>query len=80
MFRYRTSELTNVIVNSIRSVFSGRVTESGAPGAAMSVSTKAASGLGPVVDVQKYNRSIHVLAMLLVGFGFLMVFVWSLKY
>lgn len=28
-----------------------------------------------VVDVQKYNRSIHVMAMLLVGFGFLMVFV-----
>jgi ammonium transporter Rh len=49
--------------------------ESGAPGAAMSISTDAASGLGPVVDVQKYNRSIHVLAMLLVGFGFLMVFV-----
>ena len=28
-----------------------------------------------VVDIQKYNRSIHVMAMLLVGFGFLMVFV-----
>ena len=28
-----------------------------------------------VVNVQKYNRSIHVMAMLLVGFGFLMVFV-----
>lgn len=28
-----------------------------------------------VTDVQKYNRSIHVMAMLLVGFGFLMVFV-----
>ena len=26
-------------------------------------------------DVQKYNRSIHIMAMLLVGFGFLMVFV-----
>ncbi|HEG44152.1 MAG TPA: ammonium transporter [Phycisphaerales bacterium] len=31
--------------------------------------------LPEVVDVQKYNRSIHVMAMLLVGFGFLMVFV-----
>lgn len=31
--------------------------------------------LSSVVDVQKYNRSIHVMAMLLVGFGFLMVFV-----
>jgi ammonium transporter Rh len=28
-----------------------------------------------VIDVQKYNRSIHIMAMLLVGFGFLMVFV-----
>jgi len=28
-----------------------------------------------VADVQKYNRSIHIMAMLLVGFGFLMVFV-----
>ncbi len=28
-----------------------------------------------VVSVQKYNRSIHVMAMLMVGFGFLMVFV-----
>jgi ammonium transporter Rh len=28
----------------------------------------------PLVDVQKYDRSIHIMAMLLVGFGFLMVF------
>jgi ammonium transporter Rh len=28
-----------------------------------------------LMDVQKYNRSIHIMAMLLVGFGFLMVFV-----
>ena len=28
-----------------------------------------------IVNVQKYNRAIHVMAMLLVGFGFLMVFV-----
>ena len=25
--------------------------------------------------MQKYNRAIHIMAMLLVGFGFLMVFV-----
>ncbi|MSM40102.1 MAG: ammonium transporter [Geobacter sp.] len=31
--------------------------------------------LGELTDVQKYNRSIHIMAMLLVGFGFLMVFV-----
>jgi ammonium transporter Rh len=35
----------------------------------------AADSLNPVVDVQKYNRAIHIMAMLLVGFGFLMVFV-----
>jgi ammonium transporter Rh len=29
---------------------------------------------GTVVDVQKYDRSIQVMAMLLIGFGFLMVF------
>jgi len=31
--------------------------------------------LSSLQDVQKYNRSIHIMAMLLVGFGFLMVFV-----
>jgi ammonium transporter Rh len=35
----------------------------------------AADSLDAVVDVQKYNRAIHIMAMLLVGFGFLMVFV-----
>jgi len=34
-----------------------------------------ATELDHVVDVQKYNRAIHIMAMLLVGFGFLMVFV-----
>jgi ammonium transporter Rh len=33
------------------------------------------SGLAAVTDVQKYERAIHIMAMLLVGFGFLMVFV-----
>jgi ammonium transporter Rh len=28
-----------------------------------------------IIDVQKYYRAIHIMAMLLVGFGFLMVFV-----
>ncbi len=31
--------------------------------------------IADLVDVQKYNRAIHIMAMLLVGFGFLMVFV-----
>jgi len=33
-----------------------------------------ATELEHVVDVQKYNRAIHIMAMLLAGFGFLMVF------
>lgn len=33
------------------------------------------SELSSLKDVQRYNRSIHIMAMLLVGFGFLMVFV-----
>jgi ammonium transporter Rh len=33
------------------------------------------SELSSLRDVQMYNRSIHIMAMLLVGFGFLMVFV-----
>ncbi|MCF6365138.1 MAG: ammonium transporter [Bacteroidales bacterium] len=28
-----------------------------------------------IIEVQQYNRAIHIMAMLLVGFGFLMVFV-----
>jgi ammonium transporter Rh len=31
--------------------------------------------LRELTEVQKYNRAIHIMAMLLVGFGFLMVFV-----
>ena len=31
--------------------------------------------LAALTDVQKYERAIHIMAMLLVGFGFLMVFV-----
>ena len=34
-----------------------------------------ATDLKQIVDVQKYDRAIHIMAMLLVGFGFLMVFV-----
>jgi ammonium transporter Rh len=31
--------------------------------------------MNSLVEVQKYNRAIHIMAMLMVGFGFLMVFV-----
>jgi ammonium transporter Rh len=40
-----------------------------------SCSGECTSAIADVVEVQKYNRSIHIMAMLLVGFGFLMVFV-----
>jgi ammonium transporter Rh len=43
-------------------------------GAVFAVEAPAAS-LEALSDVQKYNRAIHIMAMLLVGFGFLMVFV-----
>jgi len=35
----------------------------------------AQSDLDSVIEVQIYNRAIHIMAMLLLGFGFLMVFV-----
>jgi len=35
----------------------------------------ATSDLEAVIEAQMYNRAIHVMAMLLIGFGFLMVFV-----
>ena len=37
--------------------------------------TVADSKLEEIIQVQKYFRSIHIMAMLMVGFGFLMVFV-----
>lgn len=35
----------------------------------------AETGIEEVVEAQMYNRAIHIMAMLLLGFGFLMVFV-----
>ncbi len=37
--------------------------------------TQSMSKLDQVIQVQKYFRAIHIMAMLMVGFGFLMVFV-----
>ena len=36
---------------------------------------QSANGLGTIYDTLKYEKSIDILAMLLLGFGFLMVFV-----
>lgn len=33
------------------------------------------TGIPEILEVQQYNRAIHIMAMLLIGFGFLMVFV-----
>ncbi|MDA3928815.1 MAG: hypothetical protein PF541_07625 [Prolixibacteraceae bacterium] len=33
------------------------------------------TGISAILEVQQYNRAIHIMAMLLIGFGFLMVFV-----
>jgi ammonium transporter Rh len=42
---------------------------------AVSAAETAGTTLASLSDVQKYERAIHIMAMLLVGFGFLMVFV-----
>ncbi len=44
-------------------------------GTSFAVDLATSSELNDVINVQKYFRSIHIMAMLLVGFGFLMVFV-----
>ncbi|MBW8002745.1 MAG: ammonium transporter [Planctomycetes bacterium] len=41
----------------------------------LTAASTAETEIASVIDVQKYNRSIHIMAMLVVGFGFLMVFV-----
>jgi len=43
--------------------------------AANLVTNGSSTGFGTIYDSLKYEKSIHILAMLLVGFGFLMVFV-----
>ena len=50
--------------------------ETAASNANIQAAAPATAGqISSLQDVQKYNRSIHIMAMLLVGFGFLMVFV-----
>ncbi len=46
-----------------------------AAGGAAYASEMPGTSLASLTDVQKYERAIHIMAMLLVGFGFLMVFV-----
>ncbi len=49
--------------------------EAAVPTHEVEVTAAVDTSLASVVDVQKYNRAIHIMAMLLLGFGFLMVFV-----
>lgn len=44
-------------------------------GSCWAVEPDSGKAMADLVDVQKYGRAIHIMAMLLVGFGFLMVFV-----
>lgn len=44
-------------------------------GASWALDPEPGKAIASVIDVQKYSRAIHIMAMLLVGFGFLMVFV-----
>ena len=44
-------------------------------GSAFAAEAGSCAELSSIVDVQKYFRAIHIMAMLLLGFGFLMVFV-----
>jgi len=44
-------------------------------GASIAAEITACSEMSSIVEVQKYARAIHIMAMLLMGFGFLMVFV-----
>ena len=41
----------------------------------MSAQSVKAIDISSIIEVQQYNRAIHIMAMLLIGFGFLMVFV-----
>ena len=50
------------------------------PGAVFAAEGVARVAEGPLRQVEQYNFSIHILAMLLVGFGFLMVFVRNYGY
>jgi len=44
-------------------------------GVSIASETTTCDPLSSIIDVQKYFRAIHIMAMLLLGFGFLMVFV-----
>ena len=67
--------LTAIILFCSQGLFASETGQSASLVAAPTVEKTVQAELASLVDVQKYSRSIHIMAMLLVGFGFLMVFV-----
>ena len=66
---------TAIILICSQGLFASEAGQSASWVTAPTVEKTVQADLASLVDVQKYNRSIHIMAMLLVGFGFLMVFV-----
>jgi ammonium transporter Rh len=69
--KIKSGEIMNNCFKAVCLLVTLFLTFSGAAYAAESTGTTSAS----LSDVQKYERAIHIMAMLIVGFGFLMVFV-----
>ncbi len=45
------------------------------PAVSVFAQTTESAGINSILEVEQYGRAIHIMAMLLIGFGFLMVFV-----
>ena len=67
------AQSTNVAAQSIG--IAGDSSAAAAPEHVFAIAEPVGANVAAMEHVQKYERSIHVMAMLLVGFGFLMVFV-----
>ena len=59
-YRSKFTALAILLFGSVASVYSQEIQH---------------SEISSILEVQQYNRAIHIMAMLLIGFGFLMVFV-----
>jgi ammonium transporter Rh len=66
--------LTAILLICSQGLFASEPGQSVSIVAAPGVEKTVQAELASLVEVQEYNRSIHIMAMLLVGFGFLMVF------
>jgi len=67
--------LTVVILFCSQGLFASETGQSASFTTPPSAEKTVQAELASLVEVQKYSRSIHIMAMLLVGFGFLMVFI-----